>query len=129
MENRKKLWIAIALVLVAALMAGAYFLFMPKGATGAKEIAVQIVTGEGSVTTSIRTDEAYLRGALEQEKLIAGDESEYGLFVKTVNGYTVDEAKQEWWNFTKGGEYLTTGVDTTPIADGDHFEITLTEGY
>jgi len=60
---------------------------------------------------------------------VAGDESQYGLFVKTVAGVTIDESKQEWWNFTKGGEPLFTGVDTTPIADGDKFEITLTVGY
>ncbi len=129
MKNRKTLWIAIALVLVAALMAGAYFLFMPKGAVGAKTVAVQIVRGESSKTIAIHTDEATLRAALEQEKLIAGDESEYGLFVKTVDGYTVNDENQEWWSFTKNGEFLTTGVDTTPIADGDHFEVTLTVGY
>ena len=42
---------------------------------------------------------------------------------------TVDDSKQEWWSFTKDGQMLETGVDTTPIADGDHFEITLTAGY
>ena len=70
-----------------------------------------------------------MRGVLEGAGLIAGDASEYGLFVKTVDGYTVDDANQEWWCFTKGGEQVNTGVDTTPIADGDHFEITLTVGY
>ena len=66
---------------------------------------------------------------LEQEGLVAGEESEYGLFVKTVDGYTADDSNQEWWCFTKNGESLTTGVDTTPIADGEHFEATLTVGY
>ena len=42
---------------------------------------------------------------------------------------TADDSQQQWWCFTKGGEMLETGVDTTPIADGDAFEITLTEGY
>ena len=66
---------------------------------------------------------------LEPAGLIAGEETEYGLFVKTVDGYTVNDANQEWWCFTRGGEMLNTGVDTTPVADGDHFEITLTVGY
>lgn len=83
----------------------------------------------GTTTKTISTDAEFLRGALEQENLIAGDESQYGLFVKTVNGITADDANQEWWCFTKGGETLFTGVDTTPIADGDKFEITLTVGY
>lgn len=97
---------------------------------GTKTITVQIIVdGTDTVTKSIRTDAEYLRGALEEEDLIAGEESQYGLFVKTVNGITVDDAKQQWWCFTKGGEDLFTGVDTTPIADGDKFEITLKTGY
>ncbi|MBR7184260.1 MAG: DUF4430 domain-containing protein [Clostridia bacterium] len=96
---------------------------------GSKTITVDIVTADGTTTKTITTDAEFLRGALEQEKLIAGDESQYGLFVKTVNGVTINEANQEWWCFTKGGEALFSGVDTTPIADGDKFEITLTVGY
>ena len=57
------------------------------------------------------------------------EESQYGLYVKTVNGVTADEAKEEWWCFTKDGEDVMTGVDSTPVADGDHFEITLKTGY
>ena len=97
---------------------------------GTKTITVQIIVdGQDTVTKSITTDAEYLRGALEEEDLIAGEESQYGLFVKTVNGITVDEGKQQWWCFTKGGADLFTGVDTTPIADGDVFEITLKTGY
>ena len=97
---------------------------------GTKTITVQIIVdGQDTVTKSITTDAAYLREALEEEKLIAGEESQYGLFVKTVNGVTVDESKQQWWCFTKGGADLFTGVDTTPIADGDTYEITLKTGY
>ena len=70
-----------------------------------------------------------LRGALEEQKLIAGDESEFGLYVRTVNGYTADDSKQEWWMFTRNGESLMTGVDATPIADGEQYEIALTTGY
>lgn len=96
---------------------------------GTKTITVDIITADGTDTKTITTEAEYLRGALEQEQLIAGEESQYGLFVKTVNGYTVDDSQQEWWSFTRGGEALFTGVDTTPIADGDKFEITLKAGY
>ena len=97
--------------------------------TGSKTITVDIVVSGETTTHTITTEAEFLRGALEEKQLIAGDESEYGLFVKTVGGVTIDDANQEWWCFTKGGEALFTGVDTTPIADGDKFEITLTVGY
>lgn len=97
---------------------------------GTKTITVEIIVdGSPTVTKSITTEAEYLRGALEEEDLLIGEESPYGLFVKTVNGVTADDAKQQWWCFTKGGADLFTGVDTTPIADGDTFEITLKTGY
>ena len=97
---------------------------------GVKTITVQIIAdGQDTVTKSITTEAEYLREALDGENLLIGEEGPYGLFVKTVNGITADDAKQQWWCFTKGGADLFTGVDTTPIADGDTFEITLKTGY
>ncbi|MBQ9965086.1 MAG: DUF4430 domain-containing protein, partial [Clostridia bacterium] len=90
---------------------------------------VQIAYDDVTKSVNIDTNAEYLRAALEEKNLISGDESEFGLFVKVVDGRTADDAKQEWWCFTKGGETVMTGVDTTPIADGDTFEITLKTGY
>ena len=77
----------------------------------------------------IETEAEFLRGALEQEDLIAGSESQYGLFVTSVCSMTADESREEWWCFTKGGEVVMTGVDSTPIADGEHYEFVLKTGY
>lgn len=130
-KSNKKIWLAAAaLVAAVAVLLGVYFVTRPAPQQGGKAIAVQVVLLDGeSSDYTIQTDEEYLRGALESIDLIEGSESEYGLFVTTVNGVTVDDSKQQWWCFTQDGEMLMTGVDTTPIADGDHFEITLTEGY
>lgn len=129
-QKKKGLWIALAAVALVAILLGAWFAFGPKGEAGRKNIDITVVYGDASTDTfSLTTDAEFLRGALEEQKLIAGDEAEYGLFVKTVNGVTADDTKQEWWCFTKGGEEVMTGVDTTPIADGDAFEITLKTGY
>ncbi len=131
MSKNKKISIAvIALVAVVAILAGVWYAFAPKGTAGDKAITVQVVyADESSKEFAIQTDAEFLREALETQKLVAGSESEYGLFVVTVDGITADESKQEWWCFTKGGETVMTSVDSTPIADGDHFEITLTTGY
>ncbi len=93
-------------------------------------ITVQIKGSDGNVTYFVITTKAeFLRGALEQEALIEGDESEYGLYVKVVNGERADYDKDgAYWSFLKNGEYLMSGVDTTPIADGDIFAIEYTKG-
>ncbi len=133
--NRTSHAFRFCLVVFAVLIAAMALTCCGKKETqqGAKTITVDIVTPAGETTTTktvtIHTDAEFLRGALDQEKLIAGDESEYGIYIKTVDGITANEANQEWWCITKGGETLFTGADSTPIADGDHFELTLTVGY
>ena len=55
-------------------------------------------------------------------ELIAGDESEYGLYVKMVNGITADyDADGVYWAFYINGEYAATGVDSTPITEGESY--------
>lgn len=132
MQKKKWLGLVIGFVVLALVVATAVVIYVktrPEPQEGAKEITIQLVYDDVDTTVTIHTNAEYLRGALEEKNLIAGDESEYGLFVKTVNGRTADETKQEWWCFTKGGETLMTGVDTTPIADGEVFEATLKVGY
>ena len=36
-----------------------------------------------------------------------------------VDGIAADQAKQEWWKVTINGKDAATGIDETPIADGD----------
>ncbi len=96
-----------------------------------KQVNLTVVFADNSKKEfKIETTKENLRQALEQEKLISGTESkEYGLMITTVDGYTADQSKQEWWQITKDGEFLNTGVDSTPIKNGDNFELTLVVGY
>ena len=128
--NKKTLIIALAaLILVIAAFIGVWMATRPETQQGDKTITVTVVNKESEKDFEINTDAEMLRGALEEIDLVQGDESEFGLFVKTVDGYTADDAAQEWWCFTKGGESLMTGIDTTPIADGEQYEITLMTGW
>lgn len=82
--------------------------------------AFTVVDLEGNTTAfEIHTDKDTVGSALLELGLIDGDDSEYGLFVKTVNNITVDYDKDgKYWAFYVDGEYATSGVDTTPITDG-----------
>lgn len=69
--------------------------------------------------TTVRTDKTIVGDALLELGLIAGEDSEYGLYVKTVNGITVDYDKDgKYWAFYIDGEYAMTGVDATEIVEG-----------
>ena len=67
--------------------------------------------------------------ALVAEGLIAGHETEYGLYIDTVNGITADwDADQTYWAFYINGEYAATGIDATAIAADTTYGLTLTKG-
>lgn len=123
----------IAVIALLALIAAAVFVyvrFSPKAQAGSKTLGILIVHSDcEQKMLSVQTDAETLRDALEPEGIIAGDEGEYGLFVKTVDGETADDSRQQWWCITKGGEQLMTGVDETLIADGEQYEFTLTTGW
>lgn len=129
-QTKKLLALAAAAAVLVAVLAGVWFFTRPKGTAGEKELGLTVVyADESSDEFTLCTDAEFLRGALEEQQLIAGDEGEFGLFIKTVNGVTVDESQQQWWCLTQGGAEVMTGVDSTPIADGDHFELTLVTGW
>ena len=78
---------------------------------------------EGNETEfEIHTDKETVGEALLELGLIEGDESEYGLYVKTVNGITADYDKDGvYWAFYINDEYAGTGVDSTTITEGDTY--------
>ena len=130
-RTNKKLWIlAAAIVVLIAAFLLVYQNFVGKPVAGEKELSISVFHGDGSEKElTLHTDQEYLRGALEEQKLIFGTEDEFGLYVLTVDGETVDESKQQWWMITKNGEQLNTGVDMTPVQDGEAYEITLKTGW
>ncbi len=132
-RRNRKLPLIIGFVLVVVLVAVMGILYIksrPQTQAGDKEITLVVVhADESHKEFEIHTNEEYLQGALQQEQLIDGTEGDYGLYVLTVDGETVDETKQQWWCLTKNGEAHTLGVGETPIADGEQYEFTFTTGW
>jgi uncharacterized protein YxeA len=72
------------------------------------------------ISVEIHTDETTVGAALVALGLIEGEDSEYGLYVKTVNGTTLDyDADGSYWAFYINDEYAQTGVDATDIEEGN----------
>lgn len=82
-----------------------------------------VTDADGNETNfEIHTDKETVGDALLELNLIAGEDSEYGLYVKTVNGITADYDKdQTYWAFYVNGEYAQTGVDSTNVTAGDTY--------
>ena len=72
----------------------------------------------------IHTDKETVGEALLECGLVEGDEGEFGLYVKKVNGIEADYDKNgTYWAFYINGEYATTGVDSTTITEGDTYSL------
>lgn len=90
---------------------------------GSTKFTFSVVDKEGNETQfEIHTDQETVGEALLELELIDGEESEYGLYVKTVNGITVDYDKDGvYWAFYVNDEYAQAGVDSTTITEGDRY--------
>ena len=130
-KSTKVISLLLALFIVCGLFTGCAEQKQPPAGSGAvKNITVTVVHGDGtSKDFPIAAAGKTLRDALEQENLVEGEEGQYGLYIKTVDGETADESNQEWWYLTQDGEMATSGIDGIEVKDGDHFELTLTVGY
>lgn len=100
------------------------------GPGGEKRFTLKVTHGDGTeFSAKVTTKKDTVGEALLDEALIVGEDGPYGLYVKTVDGETADETKQQWWCLTKDGENVNTGVDSTAVEDGVTYEFTLMEGY
>lgn len=87
------------------------------------EFKFSVTDADGKTTDfTISTNKKIVGEALQDEGLISGDEGPYGLYVKTVNGITLDYDKDGmYWAFYINGEMAPTGVDMTEIKPGEAY--------
>ena len=142
MKNKEKMMTRILLVMVVAVMMLGTMGCSKKDdkIIGSAETVHEdgAVLGEGSrvfdftvvhmngdeVHLEIHTDKETVGEALMDLGVIAGEEGEYGMYVKTVNGETVSyEEDGKYWAFYINGEYGMSGVDTTTITEGDTYAL------
>ena len=95
---------------------------------GLNTVVVEITADDNTVTFTIHTDKETVGDALIENNLIAGDEGEFGLYVKAVNGMTADyDVDQSYWAFYINGEYAMSAVDRTDITDNTLYSLVCTK--
>ncbi len=95
---------------------------------GSKNLIVEVKAGDQSVKFTVHTDETTVGDALLTNGLIVGDEGDYGLYIKEVNGIVADyDVDQSYWAFYVDGEYATAGVDSTEIAEESVYKLEYTK--
>ena len=96
---------------------------------GAKVVVVEVKAEDQSVTFTINTDKDTVGAALLEHELIEGEQGDYGMYVKTVNGMLADyDVDKSYWLLYIDGEYAMSGVDTTEIVEGSVYKLEYTKG-
>lgn len=90
---------------------------------GSKVMDFTVVDKEGNTHLyTIHTDAETVGQALLELELIAGEEGPYGLYIQSVLGQTLDyDTDKMYWGFYVNGEYAMTGVDQTPVIEGERY--------
>jgi hypothetical protein len=95
---------------------------------GATTVVVEVKVQDKKVAFTLNTDKTTVADALLEHGLIAGDEGEYGLYVKVVNGITADyDVDASYWLLYIDGSYAMTGVDSTEITAGTVYTLEYTK--
>lgn len=128
--NKKKKIIIAAVCAVLVIAAAVCAVVLSKDVKGeetpvGKIITFTVTSPEGSSSFEIKTTASNLGDALREGNYIEGKKQSQGYFITAVNGIEQKPDDGLYWMFYKDGEMLMTGVDTTPISDGDSFEAKL----
>ena len=140
----------VSLILCGVLLAAAAMTFIgcqdttpTETTTGSVETVAPAVLGEGNTVFyfsvvdgageetrfEIHTDKTTVGEALLALNLIEGEDSQYGLYVKKVNGISADYATDgTYWAFYENGDYAFSGVDTTTVTAGASYAFKVTKG-
>ena len=132
--NLKNKKIIVSLIVIAIAIFGllGYKVFVnSKQIQGQKEYTLIVRDSDNTFKDefNFNTEEGSLGKDLDNRNLIETDNSGSSRFVTGVNGKKADASKQEWWNLKINGKDSQTGVDDTPINNGDKIEFILTTGW
>lgn len=124
----KKL-LALVLTLVTLLSLAACG--APKETTGPEvTFSLTVVDADGNETVhEITTNKATVGEALLEKGIVEGEDGEYGLYIKAVDGIVADyNTTGTYWAFYIDGEYALTGVEKTPIEEGVSYMLKVEKG-
>lgn len=87
----------------------------------------EVIDQEGNqYKYEIFTDKTTVGDALQELNLIEGEESDYGLYVKKVNGILADyDTDGVYWAFYEEGQYASQGVDSCEITEGSTYSFKI----
>lgn len=94
---------------------------------GKNSVKIEVKADGKSVTLTVHSDSDNLEKILTENKLVEGDQSEFGLYIKKVNGIRADyDADKAYWALCKDGTPTSTGASGITVANDEHYELVYT---
>lgn len=121
MKPKQSGWIGGLFIAGAAgLLMAVFFATKPQTSVGEKEITVEVIHSDKTKKeTVLQSDAAFLEEALLDASLVEGSQSQYGLYIETVDGETARyDQKKAWWKLLVNGEPASRGAAEVPVEDG-----------
>lgn len=120
--------VCAALVILVGIFSIMYLTLIDKPDKPVNTITLDIVYSDGKTEShTLNTSAEYLEAAIKEAApdLIRTAADENGTVIISVNGVSADESSSECWRLTKAGEMVNTPIESTPITNGEKFELTL----
>lgn len=93
---------------------------------GKTSFSLEVVNGENISKFLVKTDKTTVGDALFELGFIAGNETDDGFFITTVNGTIADyDADGAYWAFYANGAYAQTAAFDTSITAGENYAFKL----
>lgn len=109
---------------LAGLWSGAKYTEDTEIGAGAHSVLITVSIGGKSVTITVKSDKDNLAEMLTESGLAEGDEGEYGLYIKRVNGVLADyNTDQAYWSLLRNGTPIAMGASSITVKDGDAYEL------
>ncbi len=95
-----------------------------------KSFIFEVIDKDGVKTqTEIDTDKKILGEALQDLGLIKGEEGDFGIYIKEVNGIVADyDIDGTYWAFYINDAMSMKGADQVEIVDGDVYSFRVEKG-
>ncbi len=97
--------------------------------TGAVSFCLTVTDLDGTQKEFVvKTDKKNVADALAEVGLVSGENSEYGLYIKVVNGITADYSVDgSYWSLLVNGEMSMVGASSVLVTEGLRVELKKTK--
>lgn len=131
MMMKKQIKLLILFLVSILVLFGLYQYTRPTGNDDLKTITFNVVSlrDEYFTTSEYKTDKQFLSDFLIEEDLIVYEDSQYGIYIRSVSDLNDDTDEQYWWAILIDDQMAEVGANEIVLEDGVKYTLELFQGY